>query len=633
MQRKTFLPMPLCEAVDVPGVCSLSAVATAAVCGRDIVFVGSNDGFVYCLCGEAGRVSVERSSSIVTKRLCVSTGAEGVEAVNLSRIQSLAVSASTARLNGDSTVTIVVASVLHDLQGCQLNVFDAAAANLLGHVSGSAVAALRLTYDFSPNVVPLRLFLLSEVLPSSFDLDDDSHTIQHSFVLSASTFHGFEASPAMWLVACRSDDGLVTVGALSDAEPLTGAVAAVGKLVSAAVPAAVLAVYSYSVPNTERPCGVVWFGCVNGLVVIAAVCQRKNGWDCEVLSTLRGAGPITNIKGFEPSVRMPFDRPAGVAKALGGLQVSSAAASPVPPMVLVVDSSGKVICAKVDVREGSGGEQGKMLAGLTTSLLPDYVAIVEAKLVSSTVVPNSSTVDTSLQAAAPPSGSDPLVPIKGVSLRQASAQLPRSQKSHSHSPFPGIVSGIQRFVRLFRKVEGRRSSAAPTELGAPVLEQPCLVLGSTPSHALDPTMSASPSGSALLARSLDSGSGDRLGDSDLGGALLGMGPVALSVADVNGDGISEVIISTLGRFVAIYRYDPDRDAFSCIEAVETPTHMYSCSLIVPWENTSSKAWVLCGPSHVLVQCNTFLRYHVLARAALIEKMLVPHCHASGGLDT
>ena len=89
------------------------------------------------------------------------------------------------------------------------------------------------------------------------------------------------------------------------------------------------------------------------------------------------------------------------------------------------------------------------------------------------------------------------------------------------------------------------------------------------------------------------------------GNVLSRGPTSVCIIDFNGDGINEMVLSTMGRALVFCSYDASSCKYTICGTQTAPTQMFFMHVLKAEYPDKEDLLVLCGPRHVLVTATAF----------------------------
>jgi hypothetical protein len=667
--QQLYLPVSLCEALETSGASSVGSVATVTTpSGQELVIVGSSDGHVYVVSGAPMSLQDGQrhttQGSVSWKLLATENGLLDVdneprqrrwECPVHQRIQSLVAISSSAvtttqnKINvqpmagmgspggspstslagsmhnpphpnlldtpvrpgppaGGDELIILVLSVQRATKTAMVHVYFVPNIDAMlkdSHDDGDSegrhvfpVIEWRRMMVPAGQAFPLRMFVdksfaipvgreragdafdAHHVLISGMEVDSAApHVLRGALGIITLPYSGVLGStpPALhWLNSTASP---VASPGLSEQRHCLSWVVAQAVMQIVAAPVSALSLLSLGGEGSPL---IVVAGCVDGEVIAVSLppldsptASLEGGGT--TLVCIRCSGPVADLLVYHPRVNLTFPIPNAVLDELEECRYSRVVEDDRLRRVIVLDSSGKVLMlafqkrSPVDVR-------------VTITKLPDYTTVAEAKIAPDFVAAVLNDAKAAGQAPHPKALPTP-------SQRRLGA-------------FPDMALGIQNrlaAVSNFFRNQNKIQPAAEILASANRLSE---------ERRHMPHLSISAEMPPIAAQS------------DSMGALLGAGPIAISQCDVNGDGLYELVITTMGRFVALYRFQPESGTFVCVEAAEAPTHLFFCKQVRLWAHTAVPAWVMCGPSHILAHCGSTLRDIIASRAFLLERCLV-----------
>lgn len=664
-----YLPLSVCESLDTSGASSVASVSTVSTpSGREIVVVGSTDGHIYVVSGTCSsqRVAASETPGAVVWRVLATarpsaSAASETDRQNLlehgewdcpahHRIQSVVAVTSSCGLPVGATspgtspqpslggsirsavlrtppkekphhddnmpdyLLIVVLSVQRAAKTSMVHVYmvpdinavlDPPVAsdnvNLERHHLFPAVEWRRMLIPGPQQ--PLRMFLdrsfgqpvglegggaatamdgcdadAHHIIISAMELDPATPHILHAalgvITLPFSGLHGSTPPGLQWVSPAASS----SENAAGSFQRLSWVVArSLLRATSSPISALCLLMFDTNV-------FVAVAGCVDGRVVVVQLDASTSPSEGNLLSLVRCAGPVADCLAFQARVQLTFPVPNAVLDELESSRFGSKCYEEDRQMrrVLVLDSSGKVLMLVIKNLFATAQ------IVVDASKLPDYAFNVDAKLAPEFV---ASVLHGKGKGGPPNASTAPARRTPG---------------------FPDIALGIQNRLSAVSKFFRSYQSKLLTRPEVSEV-QPHPTAGKI-------GMSQSPQMSSSFVEFLVSSASTK-GD-ETTGALLAAGPIAIAQCDVNGDGLYELVITTMGRFVALYRFLPESGTFVCMEVAEAPTHLFFCKQVRLWSHTAVPAWVMCGPNHILVHCGPTLRDIVASRAFLLERCLV-----------
>ncbi|CUG92654.1 Hypothetical protein, putative [Bodo saltans] len=682
--QQLYLPVSLCEALETSGASSVASIATVTTpSGQELVIVGSSDGHVYVVSGSSQQshetLPKHKTTPSVSWRLLATehrlfesdtneSRSQRWEVPVHQRIQSLvAISSSSSNNKGNSSsihTTHQAAAAGTDSTG------GSPSTSLVGSMqnpvhptlldtpvrpgppgAGDDLYILVLSVQratktamvhvyFVPNIdsllsrhddggekhlfpamewrkmmvpagqaFPLRMFVdksfsipvglersgdapdAHHILLSGMEMDSAApHVLTGAVGIITLPFTGVLGStpPALHWLTPSSTSSSSPVGSPNRNEQKYCLSWMIARAVMKVVAAPIIALSVLTLGGEGAPMIVV-AGCVDGEVVAVQLPPTDTptlsiDGGANTVVCIRCSGPVADLLVYHPRVHLTFPIPNAVLDELEECRYNRQLVVEDDHLrrVIVLDSSGKVLMMVFQKKSATD-------VSVTITRLPDYTTVAEAKVAPEFVA--SVLADSTKSGGQAPSNSK---------------AAPAAPSQRRLAAFPDMALGIQNRLAAVSNFFRNQDKLQPA---ADILAS----AASTSESHQTPHMSSSAEHSTI---SITSQRDNMLG------ALLGAGPIAISQCDVNGDGLYELVITTMGRFVALYRFLPESGTFACIEAAEAPTHLFFCKQVRLWSHTAVPAWVMCGPSHILAHCGSTLRDIIASRAFLLERCLV-----------